>query len=693
MAQTRERKGRQKTEVEEFKPDWHYQDPVDWRDTDLDEKTLKEWFYWMLLGRQIDYRCQVLNRQGRAPFIISCAGHEAAQIGVAWPLKPKYDWISPYYRDVVLCFRMGLTPLDLMLSVLAKPGDPASGGKQTPGHFSDTRLNIISGGSPLATQMVHGAGAAYALKMDGTDKVVMTCYGEGAGSEGDTHEAMNFAAIYRLPEIFVCQNNGFAISVPFRKEYGLKFAAQRAAGYGFPGVTLDGRDPVTAYHVSKQAVARARAGEGPTLIECLVDRLGAHSSEDDQRRYRSQEELDALSKNDCLVRFRKRLLEEGILNEKQVEEYEERVKEEVTKATREGLEWPDAKPEDALTNVYSVNVPKAIDPAPDAETEEMNMVQALRECITQEMERDERVMVLGEDVGPKGGVFLVTDGLTKRFGEDRVIDTPIAESSIAGIGLGLALAGKRPIAEMQFTDFAHMAFNQVTNEIAKFRYRTDGDWGVPMVIRGPMGGHVHGALYHSQSIEARFATPGLKIVIPSGPYEAKGLLLAAIRDPDPVLFWEHKRLYRMFKEHVPKGEYLIPLAQARVVQEGEDISVFCYGLMVHYAVEAAKRLAEDGVSIEIVDLRTVYPLDRETIVSSAKKTGKCLVLYEDNYSVSIGSEVAAIIADEAWQWLDGPVKRLGGLDVPAMPYAQPMEDYFMPNPDKVATALRELAEF
>jgi 2-oxoisovalerate dehydrogenase E1 component len=674
-----------------FEPEWRYQEPIDWRDTDVDENGLREWYYLMLLGRQIDYRCQVLNRQGRAPFIISCAGHEAAQVGVAWPLKPKHDWISPYYRDIVLCFRMGLTPKDLMLSVLAKADDPASGGKQTPGHFSDTRLNIISGGSPLSTQMVHGAGVAYALKMDGTDKVVMTCYGEGAGSEGDAHEAMNFASIYKLPLVFVCQNNGFAISVPFRKEYAVQFAAQRAAGYGFPGVTCDGRDPVTCYQLAKDAVARARQGAGPTVIETLVDRLGAHSSEDDQRRYRSQEELDKLAENDCLILFQNRLLEEKIISKQDVEQYEERVKEEVTKATREGLEAADPKPEDALTNVYSVDVPGQIDPSPEAETEELNMVQALREAITEEMERDERVMVLGEDVGPKGGVFLVTDGLHKRFGEDRVIDTPIAESSIAGLALGLALAGKRPIAEMQFTDFAHMAFNQITNEIAKFRYRSDGDWGVPIVIRGPMGGHVHGALYHSQSVEARFATPGLKIVIPSSPYEAKGLLYAAMRDPDPVLFWEHKRLYRMFKEPVPKGEYLIPLEKARLVQEGEDLSVFCYGLMVHYAVEAAKTLNE--VSVEIVDLRTVYPLDKEAIVASARKTGKCLVLYEDNYSVSIGSEVAAIIADEAWQSLDAPVKRLGGLDVPAMPYAQPMEDFFMPDPEKVANALRELAEF
>src|ERR1700674_524556 len=676
-----------------FSPEWRFQDPVKWRDTDIDEKTLKSWFNYMLLGRQVDYRFQVLNRQGRAPFIISCAGHEAAQIGVSWPLKPKDDWLAPYYRDVVLCMRMGMTPLDLMLAVLAKKADPASGGKQTPGHFSDSRLNITSGGSPVATQMVRGAGVAYALKMDGTDKVLMTCYGEGAGAEGDAHEAFNFAAIYKLPEVFVCENNGFAISTPFRKEYAIDYVAQRAAGYGFPGVTVDGRDPVTCYVVSKDAVARARAGEGPTLIECLVDRLGAHSSEDDQRRYRAQEEIDMLAQNDCLERFKKRLIEESVLSVAEVAQYEEQVKEEITQATREGMDSPDPAPEDALTNVYAIEVPKAIEPAPELETEDMNMVSALRSALNEEMERDERVMVLGEDVGKKGGVFLVTDGLHARYGEARVIDSPLAESSIVGVALGLAIAGKRPVAEIQFTDFAHMAFNSITNEAAKYRYRSDGDWSVPIVVRAPMGGHAHGALYHSQSIEARFATPGLKIVIPSGPYEAKGLLLAAIRDQDPVLFFEHKRLYRMFKEPVPKGEYLIPLQVARTVREGTDMSVFCYGLMVHYALEAAKTLDADGVNVEIVDLRTVYPLDKEAIVASARKTGKCLVLYEDNFSVSIGSEIAALIADEAWRWLDAPVKRLGGLDVPSMPYAPAMEDLFMPNPEKITKALRELAAY
>jgi 2-oxoisovalerate dehydrogenase E1 component len=673
--------------------DWHYQEPVNWRDTDVDEATLVSWYRLMLLGRQIDARCQVLNRQGRAPFVLSGSGHEAAQVGVASALRGGYDWVAPYYRDVVFCLRVGTTPLELMLAVLAKPEGRESGGKQTPGHFSNRDLNMITNASPLATQMVHATGAAWALKHDGTDKVAMTCYGEGAGAEGDAHEAFNFAAIDRLPVIFVCQNNTVAISTPYRKEYGVDHVAYRALGYGFPGVTFDGRDPVTSYHVARQAVARARAGEGPTLLEGMVDRLGAHSSEDDQRRYRTAEELEALSHNDCLIQFRMRLVEEGILDDQKLAELDQEVKAEVNTATKTAMGSRDADPEEALTNVYGAPVPEPIEPAANVPAESLNMVQALNQAIDGEMARDDRVLVMGEDVGPKGGVFLVTDGLYDRYGEGRVIDTPLAESSIAGFAAGMAMAGRIPIAEMQFTDFAHMAFSQITNEIAKIRYRSNGDWGVPIVVRAPMGGGSNGALYHSQSIEARFATPGLKIVIPSGPREAKGLLIAAIRDPDPVLFFEHKRLYRMYKEEVPTGEYLIPLEQAKVAREGEDLSIFCYGLMVHYAIEAARRLEQDGWSVEVVDLRTVYPLDKKAIIDSARKTGKVLVLYEDNLSVSIGSEVAALVADEAWQWLDAPVKRLGGLDVPNQPYAKPMENFFMPSPDKVYAALKELAEY
>jgi 2-oxoisovalerate dehydrogenase E1 component len=586
-----------------------------------------------------------------------------------------------------------MTPLHHFLSVFAKRSDPASGGKQTPGHYSDSRLNIVSGGSSLATQLVHAVGIAYALKLDGTDRVALTTYGEGAGSEGDAFEAFNFAAIHKLPVVFVCENNRIAISVPYKLAYAVEHAAQRAAGFGFAGVTVDGRDPVTCYYAAQEAISRARAGEGPTLLECVVDRLGSHTSQDDQRRYRTPAELEKLKDKDCVEIFRGRLIAEGVLSQAETDAMSAAVAAEVELATNEALAAEDARPEDALTNVYSLEVPTRIDAGAAAGTEEMTMVQALRDTLQCEMKRDERVMILGEDVALKGGVFLVSEGLLEEFGPGRVIDTPIAESSIVGIALGLALAGKRPVAEMQFCDFAPVAFNQITNEIAKFRYRSNGDWSAPIVIRGPMGGQVHGALYHSQSVEARFATPGLKIVIPSSPSEAKGLLTASLRDPDPVLFWEHKHLYRMFKEQVPKGEYLIPLGEARTVRAGTDVSVFCYGLMVHYALQAASAVEADGVSVEVVDLRTVYPLPAKQIVASARKTGKVLVLYEENRSVSIGSEVAAIDAEEAWQWLDAPVRRLGGLDVPAMPYEARMEEFFMPSPAAVEKALRELSAF
>ena len=695
-------------------PSWYYQEPVDWRTTDVTEEVLKGWYRTMQLARRIDHRCQLLNRQGRAPFVIAGAGHEAVQMGVAWTLQPRRDWLAPYARDLVICLRMGVTALDLMLGVLAKSTDPASGGKQTPGHFSDRSLNLISTGSPLGTQLVHAAGIAYAFRLDNTKQVVLATYGDGTGSEGDVHEAMNFAGIYKLPVIFLCENNRWAISVPFHKQYGVEYAAQRAAAYGFSGITVDGRDPVTCYHAAQQAVALAREGGGPTLIEAEVDRLGPHSSEDDQSRYRSKEELEQLSSVDCLATFRARLLSEGVATESELSLMDDTIDAEVSAATDDALRAPDPDPTEAVANVYAVSsaylgresgpvdsphLGRESGPVDSphlgresGSVDEMNIIEAIRASLDFEMDRDPSVLILGEDVGPKGGVFLATKDLYQKYGEDRVIDMPVAESSIAGIALGLALAGKRPVAEIQFSDFAHMAFNQITNEIAKFRYRSNGAWEVPLVIRAPMGGHVRGGLYHSQSIEARFATPGLTIVVPSSPRAAKGLLLSAIRDPDPVLFLEHKKLYRLFREPVPSGGYSTPLRTARKVRDGSDVSVFCYGLMVHYAELAAEQVKE-SINVEIIDLQTVYPLDCEAIVASARKTARCLVLYEDNYRVSIGSEVAAIIADEAWQWLDAPVKRLGGLDVPAMPYAQAMEDYFMPNPDKIANALRELVAF
>jgi 2-oxoisovalerate dehydrogenase E1 component beta subunit len=325
---------------------------------------------------------------------------------------------------------------------------------------------------------------------------------------------------------------------------------------------------------------------------------------------------------------------------------------------------------------------------------EKTIIEAIREALDEEMARDERVMILGEDVGVRGGVFRVTEGLIAKYGEERVVDTPLAELGIVGIAIGLALNGMLPIAEIQFADFIHPAFDQIVNEAARMRYRSGGDWTCPMVIRAPFGGGIGGGLYHSQSVEAFFAhVPGLKVIVPGTPYDAKGLLKAAVRDPDPVIFFEHKKTYRLVKGEIPAHDYTIPIGPANVKREGEDMSVFAYGLMLKHCLDAANEIAQEGVSVEVVDLRTLAPLDKGTILNSVKKTSKALIVYEDNLTMGMGAEVAAIIADEAFEWLDGPVKRLAGPDVPGVPYSPPLQDLFMPNKAKILAAMRELAAY
>jgi 2-oxoisovalerate dehydrogenase E1 component beta subunit len=325
---------------------------------------------------------------------------------------------------------------------------------------------------------------------------------------------------------------------------------------------------------------------------------------------------------------------------------------------------------------------------------EKTIIEAIREALDEEMARDERVMILGEDVGVRGGVFRVTEGLLDKYGEGRVVDTPLAELGIVGVAIGLALNGMHPIAEIQFADFIHPAFDQIVNEAARMRYRSGGDWTCPMVIRAPFGGGIGGGLYHSQSVEAFFAhVPGLKVVVPSTPYDAKGLLKAAIRDPDPVMFFEHKKTYRLIKGDVPDQDYVVSIGPAKVRRQGDDMSVFAYGLMLKHCLDAAEEMARDGVSVEVVDLRTLAPLDKETILNSVKKTSKALIVYEDNLTMGMGAEVAALIADEAFEWLDGPVKRLAGPDVPGVPYSPPLQDRFMPDKQKILTSMRDLATY
>ncbi|HXH57554.1 alpha-ketoacid dehydrogenase subunit alpha/beta [Iamia sp.] len=667
-------------------------------------------YHTVLLARLLDQKIWSLNRMGKAPFVVSSQGHEGAQVGSAWALRAGHDVVLPYYRDTGVVLTLGMTPDEVLQGVFARAADPCSGGRQMPNHWGSARLGIITGSSPIATQLPHAAGLAYAAKQRGDDQVAVSYFGEGASSKGDFHEALNFAGIHSLPCVFICENNGYAISVPLTKESAVDDVADRAHGYGFGGVIVDGNDLLDVYAATHQALRRARAGDGPTLIECKTYRFRAHTSDDDDRTYRTPEEIEAWRKKDPLRQVRQYLIEQRLLSEADEVATEAELKVTVDEAARraEALAFPE--PSTAGARVFArplralQGAPEGIGDAPVAvapevpldragPTTERNIVDTIRQTQHDLLAGDERVMILGEDVGPRGGVFRATDGLAAAFGGARVLDTPLAESSIVGIGIGLALAGQRPICEIQFADFIHSAYDQIASEATRIHYRSNGDFGVPMVIRAPWGGGVHGALYHSQSIEATYAhLPGLKVVAPSTPADVAGLLREAVADPDPVLFLEHKKSYRLIKGPVPDDPtWRVPIGVAAIARPGTDATVVAYGMMRHLAVEAADRLAADGAgSVEVVDLRTIAPLDVDTILASVIRTGRCLVVHEDNLSFGVGAEVAATVAEEAFFDLDAPVRRLATADVPAFPFAPPLEDALSIDAARIAVELRAL---
>ncbi|HEX7132479.1 MAG TPA: thiamine pyrophosphate-dependent enzyme [Iamia sp.] len=668
----------------------------------------------ILLARLLDQKIWSLNRMGKAPFVVSSQGHEGCQVGSTWALRAGHDIVLPYYRDTGVMLALGMTAEEVLQGVFARAADPCSGGRQMPNHWGSSRLGVISGSSPIATQLPHATGLAYAAKLRREDKVAVSYFGEGASSKGDFHEALNFAGIHSLPCVFICENNGYAISVPMTQESAVDDVADRAHSYGFGGVICDGNDPLDVYAATHQALRRARAGDGPTLIECKTYRIRAHTSDDDDRTYRTAEEVEAWRKKDPLRQFRQYLIEQRLLPEADEVAIEAELKAEVDAAAKRAEALPFPAAETATSKVFARplrpvrGAPAGTDVsvAPDAlaaetplddagPTTERNVIDTIRQTQHDLMAEDERVLVLGEDVGPRGGVFRGTDGLSAAFGRDRVLDTPLAESSIIGIGIGLALAGMRPICEIQFADFIHSAYDQIASEAARLHYRSDGDFSVPMVIRAPWGGGVHGALYHSQSIEATYAhVPGLKVVAPSTPADVAGLLREAVADPDPVLFLEHKKSYRLIKGLVPDDPtWRVPIGVASIARPGTDATVVTYGMHRHLAVAAADQLSVDGIGeVEVVDLRTISPLDVDTVLESVTRTGRCLVVHEDNISFGVGAEVAALVAEHAFFDLDAPVRRLATADVPAFPFAPPLEEVLTIDAVRIATELRALLE-
>ena len=467
----------------------------------LRDNELRSMYRTMLLARVLDKKIWGLNRMGKAAFVVSAQGHEATQVGAATAIRAGHDYVLPYYRDLGVMLTLGMTPEEILLGVFARAEDPNSGGRQMPNHWGSSRLRVISSSSPIATQLPHAGGLAYAAQKRGGDEVAVSFFGEGGASKGDFHETLNFAGIHRLPMVFICENNGYAISVPLAKESATTDIADYAQAYGFPGVTVDGNDALAVHASVQVAIDRARNGGGPSLVECKTYRFMAHTSDDDDRSYRTKEEVDGWKARDPLPRMAAMLRDMGLLDDLAREEVETELRVQVDKAALDAEAAAEPDPSTAFTKVFARTL-TVTDRAPQpTEGIERTIIDTVRQTLHDAMAADPRVVILGEDVGPRGGVFRATDGLHAAFGDDRVIDTPLAESSIVGTGIGLALAGLRPVVEIQFADFIHSAFDQIVSEAAKMHYRSNGEFNLPMVIRAPWGGGVHGALYHSQSIE------------------------------------------------------------------------------------------------------------------------------------------------------------------------------------------------
>ncbi len=653
----------------------------------------------MLLTRRLDEKMLILLKQGKSFFHIGASGHEAIQIAAAVSMIPGKDWSYPYYRDLAFCLQLGMTPEEVLLSFLSKPDDPNSGGRQMPQHYGHRRLRIVSQSSPTGSQFLQAVGCAMGSKLEGTDEVVYVSAGEGTTSQGDFHEALNWASREKLPVLFVIQDNKYAISVHISQQttgtvYDLCGGYMNLRRY-----SVDGTEFQASLRVMREAVEGCRRGEGPAIVVADVVRLLPHSSSDNQAKYRGKDELEADRARDPIPRIERMLIEQGLLSEEQARELREEIRAEVDAAAEAAAAAPDADPSTAtwfVTSAPGYAPPLGARPLPETSGEPIVLVDAINHALREEMARNDRIIVYGEDVEDhKGGVFTATTGLSVRYGRSRVFNSPLAESSIVGTAIGLAVRGWKPVVEIQFGDYIWPAMNQIRNELATMRYRSAGNWSAPVVIRVPVGGYIHGALYHSQNIEATFAHfPGLYVVYPSNAADAKGLLKSAIRGEDPVLFLEHKGLYRQIHAAAPEpdAEFLLPFGAARVAREGSDISIVTYGAMVKKSLDAAGKMAARGISVEVIDLRSILPWDRETVLRSVGKTGRVLVAHEDVLTMGFSAEVAAVISQDGFEFLDAPVMRLGGADSP-VPYNWHLEAEILPQDRHLMAALERLAAY
>ncbi len=691
----------------------------------LSSEELIDMYRLIYLSRKLDDAEITLKRQQKIYFQISGAGHEAALVAAGKVLRAGYDWFYPYYRDRALVLTLGMTPTEVLAEAVGSSEDPNSGGRQMPCHWGHQDLNIVSQSSCTGTQMLQATGAAevgrimeavddLAGRTDAykDDEVVYVSIGDGATSEGEFWEAVNTASNFKLPVLFMVEDNGYAISVPVEVQTAGGSISKACSGFENLHITeFDGCDPVESYGSLREAVDYIRSGKGPALAHAHVIRPYNHSMSDNEKDYKPPAEREAEAERDPVTTFADYLVDEGIATQSEIEALREKVDADVRQAVDEALDLPTPAPETALDYIYSADAdPTSSDfdtsPQYEADASETTMVDLLNGCLQTEMERDPSIVIFGEDVADvtreeymgqvkgKGGVFKVTHGLQTKFGGDRVFNSPLAEANIVGRAIGMATRGLTPVVEIQFYDYIWPAFMQLRNELSNIRWRSNNAFSAPVVVRVPIGGYLKGgAPYHSQSGTTLFTqTPGLRVVMPSNAEDAAGMLRTAIRCDDPVMFLEHKHLYRQThnKGCDPGPEYMIPFGKASVVQEGTDLTIITYGALVERSRRAAKKYPD--VSVEIIDLRSLNPYDWDAISKTVKKTNKVILAYEDNLSWGFGTEIASRISDELFEYLDGPIQRVASLDS-FVAYHPDLEDHILPQVDDIAAKIEWLAKY